>query len=138
MFMIHMKIVSIYYRELIHDISTSTKRNVAVTATTGMASMQLGYKSTTLHHWAGILDGRYSFGQLEELFRNDDNFAAARERIQKTEILIIDEISMLSKKIFEQVESIGRHLLKKDVVFGGIQVFTDMRLLHLQLSWTRI
>lgn len=44
---------------------------------------------------------------------------------------------MLSKKIFEQVESIGRYLLKKDVVFGGMQVLTDMHLLHLQLSWTR-
>lgn len=81
MLMIHKKILSIYYRDLIHDISTSTERNVAVTATTGMASMQLGYKSTTLHHWAGILDGRHSFGQLEELFRNDDNFAVAKERI---------------------------------------------------------
>ncbi|XP_062613763.1 uncharacterized protein LOC134275497, partial [Saccostrea cucullata] len=83
-----------------------------------MASMQLGYGATTLHHWAGILDGRYSCEELEELFLNDDKFAAARERIQSTEILIIDEISMLSKKIID----VCRLFLKKEMVFGGLQV----------------
>jgi hypothetical protein len=55
-----------------------------VTATTGMASTQLGFEATTLHHWSGILDGRYSILQLKELFDHDDKFAAPRLRIEST------------------------------------------------------
>lgn len=78
------------------------KHNIAVTATTGMASLQLGFNATTLHHWAGIMDGRYTHEQLAELFDGDDQFASARERIRIT-CLVIDEISMLSMKVFDMV-----------------------------------
>jgi hypothetical protein len=46
-------------------MSLKHKKKVAVTATTGMASTQLGFEVTTLHHWSGILDGRYSILQLK-------------------------------------------------------------------------
>ena len=113
-------------------MSLKHHKRVAVTATTGMASTQLGFDSTTLHHWSGILDGRYSLPQLKELFDHDDKFAAAKLRIEKTECLMIDEISMLSKKILELVESVCRHVRKSQHMFGGIQVrykFSIMTLL---------
>lgn len=93
-------------------MSLKHKKKVAVTATTGMASTQLGFEATTLHHWSGILDGRYSILQLKELFDHDDKFAAPRLRIESTECLLIDEISMLSKKTLELVESVCRHVRK--------------------------
>lgn len=70
----------IIFREIVKELSTST-RAVAVTASTGMATSHLGYEATTLHHWAGIVDGRYSRDKLGELFDSDDQFASARERI---------------------------------------------------------
>ena len=95
---------------------------VAVTATTGMASLQLGPDATTLHHWAGIVDGRYTNQKLVELFGNDDQFAGAKKRIRETDCLVVDEISMLSLKIFEMVEFVCRHVRHNNQVFGGIQV----------------
>ncbi|KAJ8306390.1 hypothetical protein KUTeg_016935 [Tegillarca granosa] len=89
----------------------SKQKKVAVTATTGMASTQLGYEASTLHHWCGILDGRYSHDHLAELFENDDKFAAAKHRIKDTDCLMIDEISMLSKKTLELVEFVCRHVI---------------------------
>ena len=84
-----------------------------------MASTQLGFEATTLHHWSGILDGRYSILQL---FDHDEKFAAPRLRIESIESLMIDEISMLSKKTLELVESVCRHVRKSAQMFGGIQV----------------
>ena len=108
------------FRKIIHDLHD---RCVSVTATTGMASLQLGTGSTTLHHWAGILDGRYGHVKLSELLQHDDSFADPRRRILTTHTLIIDEISMLSKKIFEMVEFVCRKVKDNNKVFGGLQVF---------------
>ncbi|XP_045177826.2 uncharacterized protein LOC123537946 [Mercenaria mercenaria] len=87
-----------------------------------MASLQLGMRASTLHHWAGIGDGRHSFEKLTELFDNDDNYASARQRIVSPECLVIDEISMLSKRVFEMVEYVCRHVKRSDLCFGGMQV----------------
>lgn len=95
---------------------------IGITATTGMASLQLGSQSTTLHHWAGIMDGKFTHNKLEEFLNNDDKFAEAKKRIQQTQCLIIDEISMLSAKVFNMVEFVCSHVKKTDTVFGGIQV----------------
>ncbi|KAK3091790.1 hypothetical protein FSP39_022639 [Pinctada imbricata] len=59
-----------------------------------MASLQLGVGATTIHHWAGIVDGRYSHQTLAELFQGDDRFADAKKRIIEAQCLVIDEISM--------------------------------------------
>ncbi|XP_021368512.1 ATP-dependent DNA helicase pfh1-like [Mizuhopecten yessoensis] len=106
-------------------IQKEDSKNVAVTATTGMASLHLGSNATTLHHWAGILDGRHSIEKLQELFDNDDSYSEAKKRIQITKCLIIDEISMLSAKIFNMVESVCRLVKKNNQAFGGIQVLVS-------------
>ncbi|XP_053379045.1 ATP-dependent DNA helicase PIF1-like [Mercenaria mercenaria] len=87
-----------------------------------MASLQLGMRASTLHHWAGIGDGRHSFEKLTELFDNNDNYVSARQRIVSAECLVIDEISMLSKRVFEMVEYVCRHVKRSDLCFGGMQV----------------
>ncbi|CAC5359816.1 PIF1 [Mytilus coruscus] len=78
--------------------------------------------TTTLYHWSGILDGRYIIDQMKELYDHDDRFADAKLRIEQTECLMIDEISMLYRKIFELLESICRHVRRNENMFGGIQV----------------
>lgn len=45
-----------------------------------------------------------------------------KKKIQQTQCLIIDEISMLSAKVFNMVEFVCRHVKKTDTVFRGIQV----------------
>lgn len=73
---------------------SSACQKLAVTATTGMASTQLGMGATTLHHWCGIMNCRYSKQKLHELMVNDDKFAAARRRIMETDILFNFRLSL--------------------------------------------
>ncbi|KAK3094086.1 hypothetical protein FSP39_024037 [Pinctada imbricata] len=87
-----------------------------------MASLQLGVGATTIHHWAGIVDGRYSHQTLAELFQGDDRFADAKKRIIEAQCLVIDEISILSSRTFDMVEFVCRHVRECDQVFGGMQV----------------
>ncbi|VDI08831.1 Hypothetical predicted protein [Mytilus galloprovincialis] len=111
---------------LIKEIAKSFKKNhekssgVQVTATTGIASVNVGGK--TIHSWSGIGDGRYSNEKLLHKLEKSDHYEVYKHNIKSTQCLIIDEISMLSSKLFEQVEYICRHILDKSLIFGGIQV----------------
>ena len=45
---------------------------MAVTASTGMATTALpNMNAVTLHSWAGLLDGRHSIEELQELIYTD-------------------------------------------------------------------
>ena len=75
--------------------------------------------STTLHSFAGIKEGRSSsYSLLEQVKRNSD----AVERWKNVDLLMIDEVSMLSNKVFDSIEFIARTLREKTHHFGGIQV----------------
>ena len=77
----------------------SEGRRVHVAASTGIAASQFLH-GTTQHHFAGILDGRFSNTEaLQRVFQQPETVG----RIREAELLIIDEISMLSVRIFEQV-----------------------------------
>ncbi len=97
-------------------LSKAAGKHVSVTATTGLAATHLG--GTTIHAWAGI-------GVLDYL---PDRFAehiakGRREIIEKTDILIIDEISMLHDYRLDMVDEACRLVRKRpDDPFGGIQV----------------
>lgn len=91
-------------------------KHVSVTATTGLAATHLG--GTTIHSWAGI-------GVMDELPSGFADHVAKgrREIIEKTDVLIIDEISMLHDYRLDMVDDACRLVRKKpDVPFGGIQV----------------
>ena len=91
-------------------------KHVSVTATTGLAATHLG--GTTIHSWSGM-------GVSDELPpRFADHVAKGRrEIIEKTDVLIIDEISMLHDFRLDMVDEACRLVRKKpDVPFGGIQL----------------
>lgn len=90
-------------------------KHVSVTATTGLAATHLG--GTTIHAWAGI-------GVMDSLPNGfaDHIAKGRREIIEKTDVLIIDEISMLHDYRLDMVDEACRLVRKKDVPFGGIQV----------------
>ena len=110
-----------FFRKLIKSLSELKK--VAVTATTGMASTQLGIGASTLHHWCGVMDGRYSSNQIYELMLNEGSYGGAKNRILVADVLFIDEIGMLSLKMFDLIESVCRMVRGNDRMFGGIQVW---------------
>ncbi len=90
-------------------------KHVSVTATTGLAATHLG--GTTIHAWAGI-------GVLDHLPNGFAEHMAKgrREIIEKTDVLIIDEISMLHDYRLDMVDEACRLVRRKDEPFGGIQV----------------
>ena len=96
-------------------IAKSEGKHVSVTATTGLAATHLG--GTTIHSWSGI-------GINDELYPGfDDNISKGRrEIIEKTDVLIIDEVSMLHDYRLDMVDQVCRVVRKKDEPFGGIQL----------------
>lgn len=90
-------------------------KHVSVTATTGLAATHLG--GTTIHSWAGI-------GVLDYLPQGfAEHLAKGRfEIIEKTDVLIIDEVSMLHDYRLDMVDEACRLVRRKDEPFGGIQV----------------
>lgn len=90
-------------------------KNVAVTATTGLAASHLG--GSTIHAWSGI-------GIHDEIPKHliRDLPKGRKEIIQKTDVLIIDEISMLHDYRLDMVDEIARAVRQSEKPFGGIQV----------------
>ena len=90
-------------------------KHVSVTATTGLAATHLG--GTTIHSWSGIgINDSLELGFV-------DNMSKGRmEIIEKTDVLIIDEVSMLHDYRLDMVDEVCRAVRKKDEPFGGIQV----------------
>lgn len=93
----------------------SEGKHVSVTATTGLAATHLG--GTTIHSWSGI-------GISDEIEQGfSDRISKTRRGIvEKTDVLVIDEISMLHDFRLDMVDQVCRIIRKKDEPFGGIQV----------------
>src|SRR5680860_863755 len=90
-------------------------KHVSVTATTGLAATHLG--GTTIHSWSGIgISDELRSGFAENLSKT------RREIIEKTDVLIIDEISMLHDYRLDMVDEVCRVVRKRDEPFGGIQI----------------
>lgn len=97
-------------------LAKSDGKHVSITATTGLAATHLG--GTTIHSWSGIgIADSISDGFVDHLSKG------RREIIEKTDVLIIDEISMLHDYRLDMVDEVCRLVRKKpDVPFGGVQL----------------
>ncbi len=90
-------------------------KHVSVTATTGLAATHLG--GNTIHSWSGIGIQDYIPPEFHE-----NLLKGRRDTIEKTDVLIIDEISMLHDFRLDMVDQIARKVRKSDKPFGGIQI----------------
>lgn len=90
-------------------------KTVAMTATTGLAATHLN--GTTIHSWAGI--------GVHDILPRDHVLKMGKQRkdiILKTDVLVIDEISMLHDYRLDLVDEVCRAVRETDEPFGGIQV----------------
>ncbi|XP_069114583.1 uncharacterized protein [Argopecten irradians] len=68
------------------------------------------------------MDCRHTNEDLMILFDTDDRFQSAKTRIIKSNVLVIDEIGMMSKTVLEMLELVCRYVRGNTSVFGGLQV----------------
>lgn len=79
-------------------------------------------KSCTIHKWCGLEDGRHQNEDLVHLIKTDERFENAKRNITETDCLIIDEVSMVSKRTLAQIEFVCRSVRNSNSFFGGLQV----------------
>jgi len=96
-------------------------RMCQVTAMTGCATTLLPASSNarTIHSWSGI---RLCKGEKDKIVQGVLRKKKHRTAWNKTRVLIVDEVSMMSKKVFEILEEIARTANLSTKVFGGMQV----------------
>jgi ATP-dependent DNA helicase PIF1 len=93
--------------------------NIHVCALTGCAAVLLDCKAKTLHSWAAIGLGTLPVDQLITKI-NKNRFAKANWKT--TDILVVDEVSMMSQKLFELLDAIGKSIRRNSRPFGGLQL----------------
>ena len=101
------------------DFSNSINNPVAVCAMTGCAAILLNCNARTLHSWSGIKLAKGPKSKIiDAVLKNRNSMKTWR----RAKVLILDEVSMLSKKIFELIEEIARIVRRSTAPFGGLQV----------------
>jgi ATP-dependent DNA helicase PIF1 len=114
-----------YFAIHLQDIGHSFQ----ITSTTGCSAILLsnnikinGAESPvvkTIHSWSGIRIGR---GTKDEIVNSVLKNKWQVREWKRVKTLIIDEISMLSGKLFQVLDNIGRIVRKNNRPFGGIQI----------------
>ena len=90
---------------------------IAVTASTGIAATHLGGR--TIHSWSGIgIADSMESKEITQLLKR----VGFVERLRTTDVLIIDEISMLHAQQLDLINKILRTVRGSWEPFGGIQV----------------
>ena len=97
----------------IQHVYKTVRRRVHVCAMTGCAAILLQCNAKTVHSWAGI-----GLGDPKKALSNEYTC----KRWRSTDILIIDEISMMSVELFELLNELGKTIRRSPKPFGGIQV----------------
>jgi ATP-dependent DNA helicase PIF1 len=103
--------------KLKHDLEIKKYKNVAITSLTGVSANLLSGR--TIYSYLGIGLGTNSFSKLfDAIFKNRRLYSIW----MRLEVLIIDEISMMTIDLFEKIERLARAVRENEKPFGGIQL----------------
>ena len=95
-------------------------KKVQVCALTGCAAALLECKAKTIHSWSGI---GMANGTESEIVKRVVGKKYKKAALKAIDILIVDEVSMMSKKLFELLDrllKVARRCFEKP--FGGVQL----------------
>lgn len=101
-------------------------KNMYLCATTGVSAYNIG--GMTIHSFLGLGTGEKD---LEFIIRKMSRNKSNIERLRTTDILVVDEISMLSAILFEKINLVCQHFRKNKAFLGGIQVIFTGDILQL-------
>jgi ATP-dependent DNA helicase PIF1 len=124
-----------YTLKAIYETAKEKQIKVEITSTTGISAYQI--KGRTVHSWAGFIFPSYI--ESEEQFNTYINRTCekikrsreAKKRWMETELLLIDEVSMLGGNYLDILNSVAKYVRKNSLPFGGIQVVLSGDLLQL-------
>ena len=102
-----------------HPESVAKLPRIQMCALTGCAALLLGHKAKTLHSWAGIGLGKES---VSELYVKISRNRKAKRNWLCTDLLIIDEISMMTADLFDKLNELAKKIRSNKKPFGGIQL----------------
>jgi GTPase SAR1 family protein len=114
-----------------YNINNDNK-TMYITSTTGISSYNIG--GITINSFMGIGTGE---APVEVLLKRLRYKQSIRNRIIATEILMIDEISMMSAAIFEKIDVIFQKLKRSSKPFGGIQLILTGDFLQLETVFNK-
>lgn len=100
--------------EFIHR-ARANGASVAVTASTGIAATHIN--GQTIHSWSGVGIASALSDQLMSTIRS-----RRKKKIVATDVLVIDEVSMMHAWLFDMVDEVCRRLRRDTRPFGGLQV----------------
>jgi ATP-dependent DNA helicase PIF1 len=101
------------------SIPDRTGKHIAITAMTGCAALLIGRFAKTLHAWAGIGLARESPATLANFIRRSGK---CLRRWLQADILVIDEVSMLTPELLEKLDEVARIIRKSTAPMGGLQI----------------
>lgn len=99
------------------SLAKKAGKNVAVTASTGIAATHIG--GVTIHSWSGLgIKDSLSQFDLDKLKKSPKYI----KRYNATDILVIDEVSMLHGARLDMVNVVAKTIRQNPAPFGGMQV----------------
>jgi ATP-dependent DNA helicase PIF1 len=101
--------------------------NIYITSTTGVSAYSIN--GITINSYSGIGTGEHSISSIITKVKKNKT---TLERIRTTDILVIDEVSMMSAEIFEKLNTLFQTLRGSRKLFGGIQLILSFDILQLQ------
>ena len=94
-------------------------KQIQVCALTGCAAVLLECSAKTIHSWSGV---GLATGSVESIIKKIKSNRRSTTAWLKTDVLIIDEVSMMSLKLFDLLDAVGRAIRACRAPFGGIQL----------------
>ena len=98
----------------INYIKSATKKRVVCACPTAVAALNIG--GATIHSLFRILPRDFIFPEFLELR------AKVRNILIATDVLILDEVSMIAPDLMDAMDILARRARKNDAPFGGIQI----------------
>lgn len=106
-----------YILKKFHDWCKQNKKKIGFTSTTGISALNIGGR--TLHSFLKIGLGQTPLEYMKQNYNKTPSTARIFKWVQ---ILVIDEVSMLSPDLFDKLENFFRYVKNNDKPFGGIQI----------------
>ena len=106
-------------RHIIRRYNEVEYKNIQVCALTGVAAILLQSSAKTVHSFSGMGISNMANQQILAKIKKSGFY---RKNWRDTDILIIDEVSMMSQHMFELLDYIAKNIRKNDKPFGGIQL----------------